>query len=411
MSAVSPRIIELTEYVPKLLAREELPSAVGEAFWRDYGKQVTVDFPSPKTDNKWRLTAQGWVGHIPLTPDFYLALRPKVEITNLLGMLEYAYDLKSFRFLDGLFNCQTLSDFYERLAELFTRRILNRGRQGFYCAYLPKTEKLPYVRGCIDVREVITKPWDIKVKCHYEEHTADVEDNQILAWTLWCIARSGLCTERVQPSVRRAYHLLQGLVTLQPMSPQVCIGRQYNRMNEDYRLLHALCRFFLEQSGPSYHLGDRSMLPFLVDMARLYERFVAEWLKAHRETALLPQGLDIKSQERLYISEGKDIYFDIDLVIQYLGTGVAKYVLDTKYKAPNAPASIDIAQVVAYAVAKGCQEAILVYPKPLVAPLDIRVGSIRIRSLAFCLTGDLEQAGYRFLQDLLGTNIVAEYVG
>lgn len=76
-------------------------------------------------------------------------------------------------------------------------------------------------------------------------------------------------------------------------------------------------------------------------------------------------------------------------------------MLDTKYKAPTAPASSDIAQVVAYAEATGCEEAILVYPMALVEPLDIRVGRIRIRSLTFSLAGDLEQAGYRFLEDVL----------
>lgn len=406
MSRVSPRIIELVEYNPKLLARSEIPDAVGEALWRNYKKQVSVKFPSPKTGNQWRLTAQGWVGHIPLTSDFHFALRPKVTVGNLLRMLEYAYDLKSFRFLEGLFDCQSLEDFYERLADILVCRILKRGRLGFYSAYLPKTESLPYVRGRINVRQVISKPWDVKVQCDYEELTADIEENQILAWTVWCIARSGLCTNRVLPAVRRAYHLLQGLVTLQPKSPQVCVGRQYNRLNEDYRLLHALCRFFLEQSGPSIQMGEHSMLPFLVDMARLYERFVAEWLKAHQATILLPQGLDIKSQERLYISP--NIYFNIDLLLNDVETGVTKYVLDTKYKPPTKRDPSDITQMVAYAEAKECQEAILVYPMPLAKPLDIKIGRIRIRSLTFSLEGDLEQAGSRFLENLLGINSCVE---
>ena len=401
MSVVSPQIIELVEYIPVLLAHSEIPDGVGEALWRNYEKQIAVDFPSPKTGNQWRLTARGWVGHIPLTPDFHLALRPKVQLNNLLKMLEYAYELKSFHILKGLYNCQTLADFYERLADILVNRVLNRGRQGFYCAYLSKTDNLPYIRGRIDVQQLISKPWNVKVPCDYEEHTADVEENQILAWTVWCVARSGLCTERVLPTVRRAYHLLQGLVTLQPKSPQVCVGRQYNRLNEDYRALHALCRFFLEQMGPSYEIGERSMLPFLVDMARLYERFVAEWLKAHRETILLPHGLDIKFQERFYLAEGKDIYFDIDLVLENMATGVTKYVLDTKYKVPAAPALSDIAQMVAYAEAKGCEEAILVYPMTLVEPLDIRIGRIRIRSLTFGLASDLDQAGYKFMEALL----------
>ena len=370
--------------------------------WRNYDTQVCVDFPSPKTDNQWRLTASGWAGHIPLTSDFHFALRPKVQLNNLLGMLEYAYNLQSFRFLEGLVNCQTLEDFYQRLAEVLALRILNRARQGFYCTYLSKTENLPYVRGRIDVRQVITKPWEVKVKCDYEEQTADIEENQILAWTLFCLLRSNLCGEKVLPVVRQSYHLFQGLVTLKAFKAQICVGRQYNRLNEDYRPLHALCRFFLDQSGPSHEIGEQAMLPFLVNMARLYESFVAEWLKAHQEAVLSPMGLEIKSQERFYIGEGKNLYFDMDIVLQDVTTKMVKYVLDTKYKIPSTPASKDIAQVVAYAEAKGCKEAVLVYPAPLSKPVDERVGSIRVRSLSFSLTGDLDGAGYTFLQELIG---------
>ncbi|NEO32801.1 MAG: restriction endonuclease [Symploca sp. SIO3C6] len=404
MNVTSLQTIELTEYVPKLLPRSLLPDVVGEILWRDYGTQVKVDFPSPKTGDHWRLAAQGWVGHIPLTSDFHIALRPKVQLGKLLRMLEYAYELNSFRFLEGLVDCQTLEEFYERLADILARRILNRGRQGFYCAYIPKTQHLPYVRGRIDIQQMVTRPWDTKIQCQYEEHTADVEDNQIIAWTFWCIARSSLCTERVMPMVRRAYHLLQGFVTLQQCNPRTCIGRQYNRLNEDYRPLHALCRFFLEHTAPSHEIGTNATLPFLVNMSQLYERFVAVWLKVHLETILNKQALDIQSQERVYLGQAEGLYFDIDLVIYDIGTGIAKYVLDTKYKTADQPASADISQMVAYAEAKGSQEAILIYPTLLAEPLNIKVGNIRVRSLTFSIAGDLEQAGYNFLRDLLGVD-------
>lgn len=408
MSLILPQIIELTEYMPQFLPRTLLPDEVGEMLWQDYKTQVNVDFPSPKTSSRWRLTAQGWVGHIPLTNDFHITLRPKVKLNNLLRMLEYAHDLKSFRFSEGLVNCQTLEEFYERLADILARRILNRSRQGFYCAYISKTEHLPYVRGRINVPCLATRPWDTSLKCDYEEHTADVEDNQILVWTLWCIARSGLCTERVMPTVRHAYHILQGLVTVQPCHPKICIGRQYNRLNEDYRPLHALCRFFLEHTAPSHETGANATLPFLVNMSQLYERFVALWLSSHRKTALSRQGLDIQSQERVYLDQSQALYFDIDLVIYDTAKGIAKYVLDTKYKAADKPTTTDINQIVAYGSALYCQEAILIYPVPLAEPLDIKVGNIRVRSLTFSLAGDLEQAGYNFLQDLLGVDILAQ---
>jgi 5-methylcytosine-specific restriction enzyme subunit McrC len=129
-------------------------------------------------------------------------------------------------------------------------------------------------------------------------------------------------------------------------------------------------------------------------MARLYELFVAEWLKAH-----LPQHLFLKFQEQVNISE--TVHFKIDLVLYDISTGTARYILDTKYKTPNQPAADDIAQVVAYAVSKDCNEAVLVYPEDLIHPLDEWVGDIRVRSLTFCLDGNLEHTGQDFLHNLL----------
>jgi 5-methylcytosine-specific restriction enzyme subunit McrC len=212
------RIVELTEYIPRKFEREEIDDAIAETLWRKYDTQVAVDFPSPKTGGKWKLTSQGWVGHIPLTPEFHLTLRPKVPLKNLFGMLEYAYQLKSFRFIEGLIDCESLEDFYSQLAYLLARRILDRGRKGFYRAYVPKTGQLAYIRGRLNMRQAIQKPWDVKLRCHYEEHSGDIEDNQILAWTLFIIGRSGLCSERVSPIVRQGYHTLQGFVTVQPKS-------------------------------------------------------------------------------------------------------------------------------------------------------------------------------------------------
>lgn len=386
--------IELSEYIPRKFEINEIEYAIAKTLWHNYRTQVDVEFPSPKTGDKWQLTSKGWVGHIPVTPEFHLALLPKVPLSNLFGMLEYAYNLKSFRFLDGLINCQSLEEFYNYLAHVLAQGILNRCRKGFYRAYLTKTANLAYIRGRMDVRQAIQKPWDVKLKCDYEEQTADVEENQILSWTLLIIGRSGLCTERVLPKVRQAYHALQGLVTPQPCKPSDCIGRRYNRLNQDYQPLHALCRFFLEHTGPSHEIGDRAMLPFLVDMARLYELFVAEWLKNNP-----PQGFFLKQQHRVTIHPNR--HFHIDLILCDVETGAVRYVLDTKYKAPEKVSDDDLHQMVSYATATKCQQAVLIYPKHLKQKLDIKIDNIRVRSLSFSLDGDLKQAGATFLKDLL----------
>ena len=392
---MQPKIIPLTEYEAAHFAPAEISTEVGEILLRHYPTQVEVDFPTPKTNGLWQLRPLGWVGHLPLTPDLHLALQPKVPLDNIFGMLEYAYRL-DIDFLKGTTPCTSLAEFYERLALVLARRVLTRGRQGFYRAYLPQTDSLPYVRGRLDARAALHRPGTVNLTCHYEEHTADIIDNQLLAYTLWRIARSGLCSERSLPTVRRAYRALQGLVTLTPHPPAACLNRLYHRLNEDYRPLHGLCRFFLEQSGPGHTLGDRTMLPFLVNMARLYELFVAEWLKSHH-----PPTVSLKVQERVSLSHSHNLRFDIDLVLYDAVTGVPRCVLDTKYKAASIPTHDDIFQIITYAEATGCREAILIYPTPLPRPLDDTIGAIHVRSVTFALNGDLEQAGQKFIKEVI----------
>jgi 5-methylcytosine-specific restriction enzyme subunit McrC len=396
MSAPQPHRIELTEYEPQTLAQERLSAQAGETLWRNYSSQVAVEAPSFKTNHHWVLTAHGWVGHIPLTPDLHVVLLPRVELGNLFRMLVYAYDLTGFRFLDGLITSESLAGFYEQLAEVLAQRVLDRTRRGLYRAYLAESDQLPYVRGRLEARQLGRQPGHVTLPCHYHDHTADIEDNQILAWTLYHITRTGICSERVLPLVRRAYRALQSTVEVTPFNASVCVGRLYHRLNDDYQPMHAICRFFLEQSGPGHRLGDRTMLPFLVNMTRLYELFVAEWLKTH-----LPSYLRLKVQEKVDIDATGSLHFRIDVVLYDVATGMTRRVLDTKYKTPKQPSTDDVSQVTTYAIAKNCPQAVLVYPVPLTRPLDETIGNIRVRSLTFALDGDLERAGERFMAGLL----------
>ncbi|MGB7711229.1 MAG: restriction endonuclease, partial [Microcoleus sp.] len=279
MKPESPRIIKLIEYQSATFDQDFIPESVGQKIHQNYAKEIEIKRPDFTTNNKWKLTSKGIVGKIPITPEFHIFIRPKVPINNIFGMLEYAYKLK-IKFPQGQIQCQFLEQAYERLANILAQKILERCRKGLYRDYLSKTERLAYIRGRVDLRSALQKPWDVKLKCHYNEQTSDIEDNQILAWTLFIIGRSGLCGESVSSTVRKAFHTLQGVVTIKSFTAQACIDRNYHRLNQDYQLLHALCRFFLENTGPSHETGDREMLPFLINMANLYEQFVAEWLNA-----------------------------------------------------------------------------------------------------------------------------------
>lgn len=387
--------LELVEYEQTAVSPQHLPPELGEWLWRQFDPWLLVEFPSPKTAQQWRLTSQGWVGIVPVSPELTLLLQPKIPLHNLFGMWRVAYHLPSFRLLDGLVAVASLADFYQQLARLLAEQVLQRARQGLYRAYVRQDGERPFIRGQLLTRHLAQPSPNPALTCRYEEQTADLPHNQLLAYTLERVVRSGLCAGEVETAVRRAAHTLLPLVTPRPFTPSDCTRLPYNRLNQDYQRLHALCRFLLAHTGPAHRQGSWHMHPFLVDMARLFELFVAAWLHTH-----LPLGWRVAAQERVSLGQNEAVRFEIDLVV-YDPAGGVYAVLDTKYKAPDKASNPDFNQVVAYANAKGCHKAMLVYPTPLSTPLDVHLGALHIRSLTFALDGDLEAAGQRFLADLL----------
>src|SRR5262249_44483284 len=148
---------------------------------------------------------------------------------------------------------------------------------------IDECEELPYVRGHLDVvRATLNSMRGIpRIPCHFQEHTADLEDNRILLWTLHQVRRQALSQEKVRIELDRARRALVGTITLERYSPSDCINRLYHRLNDDYAPMHGLCRFILEQTGPGIELGDRTFVPFELNMPQLFQTFVAEWLRAN----------------------------------------------------------------------------------------------------------------------------------
>jgi 5-methylcytosine-specific restriction enzyme subunit McrC len=385
---------ELQEYKPLLLERNSFSEENALSLHRRFSQKVSVAWPSPITNYQWELRSLGWVGYIPLD-DCGLSLQPKVSIGNLFRMLEYEYDLKAFHLLEGQFDADSMRDFYERLAGILARRLMERARNGLYKTYIGESDIISFIRGRMDMAQLMRSPVKSRVLCHYEDHTMDVVDNRIMAWTLFRIANSGLCTGKTAGLIGKADHLLRNTVTLMPFFAVDCACRTYSRLNSDYEIMHKLCRFFLENTGPTHETGDRSMLPFLLDMSSLYESFVARWLKAH-----LDPRYTLSIQENRVIGVNNELRMVMDLLIRDAATNEPICVLDTKYKAAESVGNDDFYQVVTYANTVGCESAILVYPIALKQRFDATSGDISVRSAAFDIGGDLDACGRALLEEV-----------
>ena len=376
--------------------KQEFPRAEFDRFAEEIHREYSlyVDVISPSFGTEWVLQAKGYVGYLPFSGGM-IEIKPKVSVTNLFGMLDVAYDLKSFEVLKGLTDTSSLADFYSRLASILAKRVLTRSRKGLYRTYKSERRALAFVRGRIDVRESMRSPLDPALVCRYEDHTTDVDENQIILWTLSTILRSGLCMGEFLAPVRHAYRILSRFTSLQHFSYTDCAGRLYNRLNDDYKPMHGLCRFFLEKSGPRQGTGSKKMLPFVIGMHQLFEEFVAKWLTARIES---DGRYVLQSQQSLDAGSFKIVP---DLVIEDSETHQPLLVADTKYKLGEIVDKPDVYQILAYARKLGCRETVLLYPYEAEKPYNYDWNGTTVHCLSFDLSRSIEEGGEILLSSLL----------
>ena len=371
-------------------------------------RRFEFDWPNPGNDFQYRIRSCGLVGIVPVGGSV-IVIEPKAPVSSLFGMLEIAYDLRSFELLEGETNIGSLEEFFERVVSILAKRVLDRVRRGLYQEYVEHVDDLVYVRGRVDtrgnLRNAVRK--NPAVRCRFEDLTPELEDNEILLWALFVASRLRLRRPEIADQVRRAYRAMAGSIRLVEKSPQSCIERLYNRLNDDYRPMHGLSRLLLEHAGPHLAEGNRTFIPFCLDMPTLFESFVAKWLAIH-----LPHELEAVPQCSAKLRANVPLRFVIDVLIRDRRTKRYVAVLDTKYKIAERPKETDIQQVVAYAVRMGVNHAFLVYPSMAGADVVVTVSptgegidsrAVEVRSLFFDIGSGVEEAGTHFLQALLTT--------
>ncbi|MEM9773487.1 MAG: restriction endonuclease [Chloroflexota bacterium] len=385
--------IQLIEYQTQSFPAETFSSDEIQTLWENHRPVLHIDPPSFQNDFCWVMTPQGWVGHIPLSAEKTIVIQPKVPVQNLFGMLKQVYRLPSFKFIDGLTRVETLEGMLDLLAFELASRVHDRLRQGIFQTYLKKREPISVVRGRVDSRWLATHPADSQIQCDFTEQTADVPFNQVLAYTLRLIAVGGACSKETMRIVNKAWRQMP--VTMLTFQSIDLADWGYSRLNADYRPMHALCRLFLDVLQPK-HQPDQighHMLPFLVNMPVLYEKYVASWLGQN-----LPAGYSLREQERVDLDTNESRYVDLDLII-FDAVNNPVIVLDTKYKAGE-PTNDDIYQVTFYAREIGCRSAGLVYPIRPNTPLSGRNQEITYRAYTFALDHNSNEAGAAFLKQL-----------
>lgn len=371
-------------------AKSPVPEAVAALLARGpWGRKLGLE---RAWDGTWTARSQRVVGVLPLDDGWVVRVRPKLEVTSVAAMVAEVYDLPSLVLHPEGPPMDEVDALLDPLARVFAERVRLRARRGLVRRYVAEEDELAAVRGRIDLAASLRLALRGRpvVRCHFEELTSDVGDNQILLSALVLLARSRALSDRTRVLVEDATRLLAGDITLRLVRPDECLGRDYDTLNADYRGLHRLARFFLAHL--SSDLGDLAAgAPFTLDMAHLFERFVAR-----RLAAALPRPFTLAAHERF--EDDKADRANPDLVVRdSVGSPLA--VLDTKYKDGTQIGRADLHQVIYYAARLRCRLAVLVYPHALHAPAR-EVGDIAVHRAGFDLSISPDSAVSRLVAAL-----------
>lgn len=302
------------------------------------------------------VTATQWVGSVDVPGVGPLRVVPKLAGSELdvLAMIAVA-EGNSHDVLDSLENHHSPGK-VDSLAELVARFLTDAAndvhRQGLLAGYRTARDDLPYMRGRLNVREQALRKFGVldTLACNYEEFDTDILENRVTAAALG-VARRLTSNAQRRSATGRVYEDFFGSAPTPPPSPEVVRRTlQYDRRNERYRSALTWSLAVLENSflDNMFDVGHTRAQAFLVDMNRLFERFVTTLVRLS-----LPAGLVAHPQTddtAVFRSDAGSFAIRPDIRIS---DGLRSCAIDAKYKKydGNSLSPNDLYQLTTYAQA------------------------------------------------------------
>jgi 5-methylcytosine-specific restriction enzyme subunit McrC len=308
----------------------------------------------------YRITPLGFVG-VVIAPHCRFVLQPKIPVRCLLHLLDPLAELTPFLDrTDVAPGTEALNFLAGQLARLLGERL----RAGLHQAYVERLTCGPVLQGRVDVTAQLRQPSLARDRLHgrLDEHTPDVPCNQLLKSTVEFLLRSPLLAVAVRALLQGC---LRSLATIQsvPLDANSVAAAAPDPLTEAYRPLWDLCRFLINNLAPDQAPGPAPAPAFLLDMQRIFERYVTAGIEA----AAGPRKRHTMAAQRSFqASEQADgqpgVHMRPDLTVSRRDKPIV--VLDAKWKQLPAGALIpeDLYQAIAYATALGVRRAVLVYP-------------------------------------------------
>lgn len=331
--------------------------------------------------------ARQWVGVVQI-PGLHVEILPKIDARhgsdgssfegaaegahearrNLVYMLSVAGDVP-VRARDAARLSSRRAPLGETLSAVFAEALLTELLRGTERGYVSEDENLRTFRGRLLVSRHAGRNAAHRERflCRYDEFSLDTVMNRVFkAACRWLLESAR--TPATRASLMRSLLLLEE-VTDEPITPAHFERVTFNRQNERFSEVFRFCRLVLEGRSPTAHPGGTQSFSLLFDMNRVFERFVAGFVRQQvlprfEGVRLFPQAQT--RTRHLMRSEGRGtLPLRPDLLFE--GADGGRFVVDTKWKVPPGGAQgrmapEDLYQLHAYTRRFGCARSALLYP-------------------------------------------------
>lgn len=366
MNSMKRRVLQMEEWGKArvdefhLTAREKNALQAQAELWQRQNHLKAPPLWFEGAGGEW-LRARSYVGVLE-TPTLSLEIWPKLAAANAAKNESNQNGLSHFLWLlevaevevpfagEGHLQEAPLQ-FFDVIALLFARRLLNELQNGLPLEYRRYDDDLPLVRGRIHFARQATRNWNRhdQTACLWDEVSADTPLTRLLKCA--CL----LLKNRVQNARALAllHDCLAHLEEATETTPRVAISETiaFNRHSENLRNSARFARRLLESAAFEMAAGDAPGFTFFVNMNTVFEYYVRAVLRAHFGVPIVaPHKVGtLLWQPQRAIAQRADFRWRTS---ENLWLGDAKYKVP--YALPNAlPDADDVRQITVYGEIEG----------------------------------------------------------
>lgn len=204
-----------------------------------------------------------------------------IPIKNIYYMLCYAFQTLNEQSYKKLAT-EEFENAGDLCAAILIRGISQQLKRGLGHEYIPETETISSIRGKIEITDSIKSQSMIRnqMVCTYDEFSVNTEMNQIIKATVMLLLKSHITKAR-KKELRKLMVYFGDVSTIDVRA--INWSMNYNRNNQTYRMLIAVCYLVVKGLLQSKSDGSVKMMDFFDEqrMCHLYEKFILEYYRKH----------------------------------------------------------------------------------------------------------------------------------